>query len=81
MERLLSVNHGPVIFDLDASVVDLVVMEGTNSRLGARPIRNYVETAFQNAIAQKRLEKGRPSGKVTIQNSKFLILNSESASK
>ena len=73
LEKILSEKFGSVTLDLDPSLVDLVVMEGTNSRLGARPVRNFVETSFQNAIAQKILENGRLCGRVVVNKSKFVI--------
>lgn len=54
-------------------VIDLTVMEGTNNRLGARPIRNFVETSIQNAVAEKLLKGEIPSGKVTAKNYSFEI--------
>lgn len=38
-------------------LIDQTVMEGTNARLGARPIRNYVEMTLQSAIFGKLLDE------------------------
>jgi len=54
-------------------IIDLTVMEGTNSRLGARPIRNYVESSIQDAVAKRILDGGIPDGEVTVYNSSFEI--------
>lgn len=54
-------------------IIDLTVMEGTNSRLGARPIRNYVESSIQNAVAKIILDGRIPDGEVIVNQSSFEI--------
>ena len=77
LERLstvLSEAHGQrVVLTKTPAIVDLTVMEGTNTRLGARPIRNYVETSIQNAVVAKALINELPSGVVRVVNGAFVI--------
>ena len=63
----------PVVLDPTPSIIDLTVLEGTNARLGARPIRNFVETAMQDAISKRILANKIPQGRVTAKGSNFVI--------
>ncbi|MCM8541275.1 MAG: AAA family ATPase [Lentisphaeraceae bacterium] len=74
LNRVLSQKFGKKITLVEKpEVIDLVVMEGTNARLGARPIRNYVETSIQNAVAEKILLGEIPEGVITVCNSYLVI--------
>lgn len=71
---LLSEKFSQKITLLDSpEVIDLIVLEGTNNRLGARPIRNYVESSIQNAVAEKLLSGEIPAGKLVVKNSTMKI--------
>ena len=76
VEKVLSQRFGQLVtLEKTSEIIDLVVMEGTNARLGARPIRNFVETTLQNSIVEKLLQDEIPSGKVISKGSKFEIQN------
>ena len=55
-------------------LIDWVIMEGTNSALGARPLRNYIETAIQNAVAQRVLSGKKPEGLLAVEHSGVVII-------
>ena len=56
LEKVLAERYGACIsLDLGSEIVDLVIREGTNARLGARPIRNYVEKTFQDILSNQIL--------------------------
>ena len=55
-------------------LIDWVIMEGTNSTLGARPLRNYIETAIQNAVAQRVLGGKSPEGILVVEDSGLAII-------
>lgn len=76
VEKVLSKRFDQLVtLEKTSEIIDLVVMEGTNARLGARPIRNFVETSLQNSIVEKLLQDEIPSGKVISKGSKFEIQN------
>ena len=53
LEKVLAERYGAGIsLNLGSDIVDLVIREGTNARLGARPIRNYVEMTFQEKLSK-----------------------------
>ena len=76
MEELLTGKYGRrVELNKTSQIIDLTVMEGTNVRLGARPIRNFVETAVQDAVAEKIFAGEIPEGKVITSGSSFKIVD------
>ena len=60
--------------ELDDSVIELCVMNGSNTRLGARPMRNYVEKSLQDAVTDCLLNNSEPSGKLVAQTDKIIIM-------
>ena len=57
LEAVLAEKYGQdLCLDLGEDIVDLVVREGTNARLGARPIRNFVEKTFQDLLSRQILK-------------------------
>jgi ATP-dependent Clp protease ATP-binding subunit ClpA len=75
IEQLLEEKYSRSIsLKLTPEIVELTIMEGTNSRLGARPIRNFVETSLQNAVTKKILAGELPQGKVIQKGSSFVIV-------
>ena len=74
LSKVLSEKYNKnILLEPTPSIIDLTVMEGTNTRLGARPIRNFVETAMQNAVSNKILTGQIPQGRVTAHKSEFVI--------
>lgn len=63
-----------IVLEKTPEIIDLTVMEGTNSRLGARPIRNFVESSIQNAVTEKILAGEVPEGKIIVCDSTFKII-------
>ena len=77
LKRLSSLitNHYDQTIDLkaDVEVIDLSVMEGCNNRLGARPLRNYIETELQNALSEAIISERQPHGEIVVRDGHFYL--------
>jgi ATP-dependent Clp protease ATP-binding subunit ClpA len=58
----------PIELKIDPSVIELCVMKGSNRKLGARPMRNYVEKAVQDAIVDCLQNRQVPSGNLIAED-------------
>jgi len=52
----------PIKLEVDDSVIELCVRNGSNTKLGARPMRNFVEKAIQDSIVHCLQHRIVPSG-------------------
>ena len=52
--------------EIDNDVVEFLVREGIHPRLGARPMRNAVESHIESAVAANVLAEGNGSGRLIV---------------
>lgn len=63
------------LIEVDDNVLEFLVREGIHKRLGARPMRNAVESHIENAVAASLLSDGYGSGKLVVDSAlKGLLL-------
>jgi ATP-dependent Clp protease ATP-binding subunit ClpB len=68
------VHNKNILLEKTPDALELCVMQGSNTRLGARPMRNFVEKSLQDAVAEHLLKNKYPSkAQIIVQNNKLVI--------